>query len=498
VYPAPKRPARQAIRDGQVPAAGATSNIDDPVIRAARTPAFDPFMDAVALAAAIRGRRVSPVEVVEHLLRRIAAANPALNAYLAVFGDQARAAAARAERAATRRAGHGPLHGVPVSVKDIVLTTEAPTTAGSRVFGAGITTARDAPVVRRLRRAGAIILGKTNLHEVALGVTSANEHFGPARNPWDTSRIAGGSSGGSAVAVAAGLGPLSLGSDTRGSIRIPAACCGITGLKPTQGLLPLDGVVPLSPSLDHVGPMARTAADCALMLGAMAGGAVADRCRRALARRVRGVRVGVPEFYLRDLDGDVQRAVEAAIAQLRRLGARPRTVAIPELEAAHAASVPLSATEAVAFHDAYLRERPEAYGPLVRERLQKAYQWSALEFLRAQEARRAVGAAFARVFDDVDCLVGAVVPVPAPPIGAATVRTPVGESGIVDAFTRCNSPQNMGGIPALSLPCGATRGGLPIGWQIMAARGRDDLVLGLGAAYQRATDWHERRPAAFV
>jgi aspartyl-tRNA(Asn)/glutamyl-tRNA(Gln) amidotransferase subunit A len=158
----------------------------------------------------------------------------------------------------------------------------------------------------------------------------------------------------------------------------------------------------------------------------------------------------------------------------------------------------LSATEAVAFHDAYLRERPEAYGPLVRERLQKAYQWSALEFLRAQEARRAVGAAFARVFDDVDCLVGAVVPVPAPPIGAATVRTPVGESGIVDAFTRCNSPQNMGGIPALSLPCGATRGGLPIGWQIMAARGRDDLVLGLGAAYQRATDWHERRPAAFV
>lgn len=450
-------------------------------------------LDALALVAAIRRRRVSPVELMDATLDRIASLNPSLNAFLAVFGDRAREAAKRAERAVTARRTLGPLHGVPVSVKDLIHTTDGPTTAGSRIFGNGLVAERDATVVRRLRAAGAIVLGKTNLHEVALGVTNVNEHFGPARNPWDQTRMSGGSSGGAAVAVAAGLGPLAVGSDTRGSIRIPAACCGITGLKPTRGLVALDGVFPLSPSLDHVGPMARTAAECAAMLAAMVGGRGAERWMRAARRSVRGLRVGVSEYHRRDLDPEVERALDAAIRELRRLGCRVRDVAMPALDGAQAASVVISASEAIAIHDPHLRDRPEGYGPLVRRRFEAMYDWRGIDYVRAQETRAAVTEAFARAFADVDCLVGAVVPVPAPPIEALAVRTPGGEAHIVEAFTRLNSPQNMAGVPALALPCGFTRSRLPIGWQIIAPLGRDDVALALGSAYQRATDWHQRQ-----
>jgi aspartyl-tRNA(Asn)/glutamyl-tRNA(Gln) amidotransferase subunit A len=236
------------------------------------------FPEALEIAEQIRKRRISPVEVVAEALARIEKLNRSLNAFIAVFGDQAMATARNAERVVMqRKRALPPLFGVPISVKDIVLTTEAPTTAGSKIFGSGLVARQDAPVVRRLRRAGAIIIGKTNLHEVALGVTSANEHFGPVRNPHDPSRVAGGSSGGSAVAVATGMGVLSVGTDTRGSVRIPAACCGIAGHKPTFGLVPVGDVVALCPSLDHVGPMARTVAECALMLEVMAGTRYAGR-----------------------------------------------------------------------------------------------------------------------------------------------------------------------------------------------------------------------------
>ena len=442
-------------------------------------------LDALQTADLIRCRRLSPVEVVEETLARIERLNPQLNAYIAVFGDQARRAARKAERLVMRRGPLPPLLGVPVSVKDLVLTTEAPTTAGSKIFGSGLIATQDAPVVRRLRRAGAIIIGKTNLHEVALGVTSANEHFGPVRNPHDPERIAGGSSGGSAVAVAAGMGPLSVGSDTRGSIRIPAACCGVTGLKPTRGLVSVDGVVPLSPSLDHVGPIARTAAECALMLEVMTGPRYAGRFVKAARRSAKGMRVGVSEFHLRDLDASVQKPVDAAIKRLGTLGCRLHDVRMPALDDAHLASIVISASEAVAFHDQFLKANPDAYGPLVRKRLQDAYKWTALDLLRAQATLDAVTAAFNGVFETLDCLVGAVLPAGPPKIGDTIVKVNGQETNVVDAFTRLNAPQNMAGVPALSLPCGEANG-LPVGLQVISAAGRDENALRLAASFERA------------
>jgi aspartyl-tRNA(Asn)/glutamyl-tRNA(Gln) amidotransferase subunit A len=441
--------------------------------------------DARTLADHIRRRRISPVEVVEDTLARIERVNPRLNAFIAVFGDQARRAARKAERLVMQRGPKPPLLGVPVSVKDLVLTTEAPTTAGSRIFGDGLVAERDAPVVRRLRRAGAIVIGKTNLHEVALGVTSANEHFGPVRNPHDPERVAGGSSGGSAVAVATGLGPLSVGTDTRGSIRIPAACCGVTGLKPTRGLVSLEGVVPLSPSLDHVGPIATTVADCALMLEAMTGPRHAGRFVKAAGRSARGMRVGVSEFHLRDLDAAVQKPIDAAIRALGKLGCRVTDVRIPALDDAQAASVVISASEALQYHDQFLQSMPDAYGPLVRKRFMDAYRWTALDLLRAFATRDAVTVAFARAFESVDCLAGAVLPALPPRIEDTTVIINGQPVGVVDAFTRLNSPQNMAGLPALSVPCGMA-GRLPVGLQVIGAAGRDDMVLRLGAALEGA------------
>lgn len=443
--------------------------------------------DALALAEAIRRRRVSPVEVVDGLLARIERENPRLNAFVTVFGDQARRAARRAEGLVMQRKPGTlpPLLGVPVSVKDIVFTLEAPSTAGSRVFGEGLGAGRDAPVVRRLRRAGAIVIGKTLLHEVALGVTSANEHFGPVRNPHDPSRVAGGSSGGSAAAVAAGLGPLSIGTDTRGSIRIPAACCGVVGLKPTYGLVPVDHVVPLSPSLDHVGPIASTVAGGALMLEVMAGPKTAGRFLPATRKPARGMRVGISEYHLRNLDAAVQRPVESAIASLAKLGCRLRDVRITELDDAHLASMVIGGSEAVAYHDQFLKTRPEAYGPLVRKRLQDSYRWTALDLLRACETRTVATAAFARAFREVDCLVGAVLPALPPRVEETTVTVNGQAVSVVEAFTRFNAAQNLAGVPALSLPCGDVQG-LPVALQVIGPRGGDAAVLRLGAAFERA------------
>ena len=441
--------------------------------------------DAFELAELIRKRRVSPVEVVADVLSRIDRLNPRFNAFIAVFGDRAREAARKAERLVMRRGRVlPPLFGVPVSVKDIVFTTEAPTTAGSKIFGDGLVATVDAPVVRRLRRSGAIIIGKTNLHEVALGVTSANEHFGPVRNPHDPERVAGGSSGGSAVAVAVGLGPLAVGTDTRGSIRIPAACCGVAGLKPTRGLVPVEGVVPLSPSLDHVGPMARTAAECALMLEVMAGTRYAGRFTKDARRPVKGMKVGVSEFHLRDLDSTIQKPVDGALRRLKKLGCRLHDVRMPALDESHHASIVISASEAVAYHDQFLKTTPEAYGPLVRQRLQDAYQWTAVDLVRAQAAMADLTTAFARVFETVDCLVGAVVPCVPSKIGDTTVRINGRELSVVDAFTRFNAPQNMAGLPALSVRCGMASG-MPVGFQVFGAQGRDAIVLRLGAALER-------------
>jgi len=426
-------------------------------------------------------RRVSPVELVDAVLARIDRLNPELNAFLTVTADSARAAAGRAERRLARRGRtpQGSLFGVPISVKDLMLTREAPTTAGSRLFGKGLPAGTDAPVVARLRRAGAILVGKTNLHEVAFGVTTVNEHFGPARNPWDRRRVAGGSSGGSAVAVAAGLGAGSVGTDTRGSIRIPAACCGIVGLKPTFGLIPIDGVVPLAPTLDHVGPMTRSVEDAALMLGAMRGSRAATaEYLGAADRRSRRLRVGVAPYYLRGADGEVGAAVESVLRSLARLGWPIIEMKLPELDQALEASRVIVLAEALAFHERWLRTRRRAYGRLVRSRMLGGRKLTAVDYVRATEQRTLLEAAFHEAFRHVDVIVGATLPTLPVRIGAASVRIGGVPTPLSEAYCRFNSPQNLIGVPALTLPVGRSGSGLPIGAQVVSAWGDEATLLG--------------------
>jgi aspartyl-tRNA(Asn)/glutamyl-tRNA(Gln) amidotransferase subunit A len=443
----------------------------------------------------IAARKLSPTELLEAALAEIERHDRRLNAFITLTVESARRGAQRAETALARRAPLGSLHGVPISLKDLILTEDAPTTVGSRVFGPGIPAGADAPAAARIRRAGAVLLGKTNLHEVALGVTTVNEHFGPARNPWNPELVPGGSSGGSAVSVATAMGHASVGSDTRGSIRIPAACCGITGLKPSFGLVSTEGVVPLAPSLDHLGPMTRSAEDAALLLGAMVGRRrLAETLVRAVDRKPRRLTIAVAEYFVRDAEPETVAAIEAAAKQLARMGHQLVSVEIPELEDALEASRVIVLAEAGAFHEPHLERNPAGYGPLVRSRLEGARQLTAIDLVRAEERRVTLIAAYAELFRQVDVMVGAVLPVAPPPIGTQTVDLGGQSVSISEAFCRYNSPQNLTGVPALVLPAGFTKAGLPIGLQLIAGLGRDATVLALGAQYQRETDWHRRTP----
>ena len=449
---------------------------------------FDSLHD---LTRAVERRRVSPTELVDASLAAIAREQPRLNAFITVMTEPARAAARALEQRLARGAGQGLLAGVPLAVKDLLLTRDAPTTAGSRIYADGLT-GSDAVVVARMRRAGAIVVGKTSLHEIALGVTNVNEHFGPARNPWNTAHVSGGSSGGSAVAVAADLCPAAIGTDTRGSIRIPASCCGITGFKPTYGLVPVEGVLPLAPSLDHVGPMARSVDDVALLLAAMLGQTrQSERLRKAPRAGTKRLTVGVSEYHLRDLDGSVARAIESALRDLRPLVRELRDVHIAELDGVQEASAVLAGVQAVALHDAHLRTNPGGFGPLVRKRLEGGYQRTAVEYLRALEMQAKVRAAFAATFQSVDLLVGATMPAPPARIDEHHMCLNGMEVNTVDTSTRCNAPQNVAGLPSLSVPCGLAAG-LPTGLQIVGPMRGDATVLALGGAWQRATDWHRR------
>lgn len=443
-----------------------------------------------------RARRLSPVELINETLDRIHQRNPALGALLTVTADEARLAARKAERRWASRAPRPPLLGIPISIKDLILTRDAPTTLGSRIIPDGIPAGIDAPVVAKLRRAGAIVIGKANLHELAFGVTTVNEHFGPARNPWDTDRVSGGSSGGSAAAVAAGFGLGSVGTDTRGSIRIPAACCGVVGLKPTYGAVNSDAVFPLAATLDHVGPIARTVEDVALLFESMVTSrTAAGRARTAIARRTAGrPRIAVSEFFLRDVDDEIGRAIEQAIRTLEKLGARISSVDLPSLEESLEASRVIVGAEALSYHDRFLRENPGGYGPLVRSRLEAGYQLTALQLVRAEEVRLRLAAEFQALFRQADCLVGAVLPILPPPIGTLSVHLGGRDQSLAEAFCHYNAPQNLTGSPALALPCGRSRSGLPVAMQLTSALGREDILFAVGAAYQRATHWHERHP----
>lgn len=454
-----------------------------------------------ALTDAYSRRELSPVEVTEVLLRRARDSQPTINAFIAITAEQAMEQARAAERMLAR-GGRTPLLGIPVTLKDLFDQHGVPTTAGSSLRRDAFAEA-DAPVVRRMFEAGAISLGKTNLHECAYGITNDNPHFGAVHNPWDRTRIPGGSSGGAGAAVAAGIGPVAMGSDTGGSIRIPAALCGVVGLKPTYGRVPKAGVFPLSASLDHAGPLARTVADAASTLECIAGPSPddptsaarpVDRYTEALGRQIGGLRVGVIEQHMRDLAPEVGAAVEAAIGALSRLGAHVRRVSWPDYDDVRPAQSAIQYAEASAVHRASLEAHPEAYGDDVRQRLQEGLAVLAVDYIAAFEKQRRLKASIADLLREVDVLAGPTVPIPAQPIGQLTLVFNGAETTVRAQLTRFTWPYNITGLPAISVPCGFTSEGLPIGLQLGTRAFEEMTLLQAAHAYEQATEWHVRRP----
>ncbi len=461
----------------------------------------------------IRARRLSPVELTQSSLDRIAQINPRLNAFITVTSETALAEARAAETEIQRGIWRGPLHGIPLALKDLIDTAGIATTAASALFKDRVP-AQDAEVVRRLRAAGAVFLGKLNLHEFAYGGSSVISCFGPVRNPWDTARIAGGSSSGSAVAVAAGLCLGALGTDTAGSIRLPAACCGIVGLKPTYGLVSTRGVIPLSWSNDHVGPMARTVRDTACILQAIAGYDAADITSRdwplpdylaALGRDPKALRLAIPrDFFFADLDPECAAFVEDGLKLLGGLTAGLREAAIP----VHADRT-VAAAEAYAYHEQFAADSPALYQPETLKRIRAGAQITAAEYIRKRRELEQARRDIARAFRDFDLLLTPTAPVPPPAFDQLTESPAAATSApnaVLDAapselrrqellLLRNTRPFNALGLPAISVPCGFTRAGLPVGLQICGPPGGDALVLQLASAFEQATEWHLRQPA---
>jgi len=444
----------------------------------------------------------SALELTDAYLARIEALNPAINAYVTVTAERAREDARRATQELASGKSRGPLHGIPIAHKDLYETAGIRTTGGSKIHSGHVPDA-DGTVVRKLREAGTVLLGKLNTHEYAYGVTTNNPHYGPTRNPWDLQRIPAGSSGGSGAAVAAGLAAAATGSDTGGSIRMPASLCGVVGLKPTFGRVSKAGVMPLSHRFDHAGPLTRTVEDAALMLNIMAGYdpmdattvrmPVAD-ATADLRLGVRGLRLGVPRGYFFDrLEEDTAIAVDAAIGQLRRLGAQVRAVDIPAIGEGLGGTFAYVLAEAQSVHARSLRERPQDFGADVLEIL-RSYTPGATELLAGLRAADALAASMRAVLEDVDVLVTPTTPIAAVHIGQALVRYGGAEESVLGAMIRCTAPFNTTHLPALSLPCGFNRLGLPIGLQVAGRPFDESTVLRVGYAYEQSTDWHRRRP----
>jgi aspartyl-tRNA(Asn)/glutamyl-tRNA(Gln) amidotransferase subunit A len=447
------------------------------------------------LAPRLRRKEVSPVELTRACLERIEKLNPTLNAFITVTAEPALAEARAAEIEISRGEWRGPLHGTPVALKDLIDTAGTRTTAASGLFENRVP-AEDAEVVRRLRQAGAVILGKNNLHEFAYGGSSLVSFFGDVHNPWNTGHIAGGSSGGSAAAVAAGLCYAAIGTDTAGSIREPAALCGCVGIKPTYGRVSVRGVIPLSWSLDHVGPLTATVGDCAVVLQAIAGYDPLDVCCAdvpvsdyvsGLGDATKMLRVGVPRaHFYDDLHEEVRAAVEQALAVIGTLVAEVRDV---QIEVSSDRTV--QAAESFAYHAENVARAPELYQPETLRRIRSGEKISAAEYIQRRreldEERRRTRDFFA----DVDLLVTPTMPIPAPAI-ADLKKDPAALRPAELALLRNTRPFNVWGLPAVSVPCGFTKSGLPIGLQIAGPHWREDLVLRLAQAYEQRTEWHTR------
>jgi aspartyl-tRNA(Asn)/glutamyl-tRNA(Gln) amidotransferase subunit A len=453
----------------------------------------------------LRRKRLSPVELTQACLARIERLNPALNAFITVSGDFALASARTAETEIQRGRWRGPLHGIPIALKDLFDTAGVRTTAASALFKDRIPT-EDAAVVRKLKDAGAVLLGKTNMHEFAYGATSAVSYFGAVRNPWSAARVSGGSSGGSAVAVAAGLCFAALGSDTAASIRQPAAYCGIVGLKPTYGLVSARGVIPLSWTFDHVGPLARTVADSALLLQAIAGYDPLDVGSRsipipdynaAFRDKVSSIRVGVARtFFFADLDTEIDMAVNEALRVIERITARLRDVMLPgSTQALLDLRATVRAAEAYAYHEEFVKKSPELYQAETLTRLRTDADVNTPAYVRGRRQVEFIRRSTGEAFESVDVIVTPTTPVPPPLLADVGKDVDTSMALGTTRTVRNTAPFNLYGWPTISVPCGFTRGGLPIGLQISGPTGAETSVLRLARAYEQATDWHSRRPA---
>jgi len=418
--------------------------------------------------------------------------------------EEAAMADAKAAEAEIVRGNYkGPLHGIPIGQKDLVETKGVRSTAGSKVLADHVPSA-DATVAARWREAGTIMLGKLNTHEFAYGPTNDSSMFGPARNPWDTNCFSGGSSGGSGAAVALGMAAGATGTDTGGSIRIPSACCGDSGLKPTYGRAPRTGIFPLCWTMDHPGPIARSVEDCALLMQPLAGpdakdAAAADRpvpdYVAALKAGVKGVRIGVPTnyFYLGATE-EVDDAVRTAVKVLEDLGAIVEEVDIPDIEHAATAALLMYLVEASAYHEDWLNEKSALFTDQVRTFLELGNYVLAKDYVQALRYRTYLGEKIADVFEKVDVLATPTLPIPAHPIGQETTTIRNHEVSVFASLIHNTEPFNLTGLPALVMPCGFSSKGLPISLQIVGRPFSEDRILPIGHAYQGATDWHTKRP----
>lgn len=434
-----------------------------------------------ALAPCVARGEVTSERLTEECLATIARLNPSLNAFITVTADDALAAARAADREIA--AGHyrGVLHGIPISLKDLIDQAGLPTTAASRVREAHRAT-RDAVVTGRLREAGAIFVGKTNLHEFAFGTTTEDSGWGAAHHPIDPRRSPGGSSGGSAIAVRTGMSLASIGTDTGGSIRIPAAACGIVGLKPGWDEISAEGVVPLSRQLDHVGPLARSVSDAAIVYDVLRG-QLSETSARLEARPLNGVTIGLLSGYFADrVDVDVEAALAGALERLQRAGAQVVERELPHATEIAAIYLHIVLADAAAYHATALERRPQDYTENVRLRLEMGRYVLAEDYVRAQTGRAVLRREVDRALSGVDALVLPALGIPAPPIGAATMPVRGGEEQVRSVMLRCTQPFNLSGHPALSLPCGATPQGLPVGLQLVGALGQTHELLRVARA----------------
>ena len=461
-------------------------------------------MTARKIAESVRRREVSAVSVAQAALERISRLNETLRAFITITRDEAMAAAERVDQqVAAGRGNDLPLAGVPMAIKDSFWTKGIRTTGGTKILANFVPT-EDATAVARLKSAGCVLIGKSSMHEMAYGFTSRNPHYGDCRNPWDTARVPGGSSGGNAAALATAMAFAAVGGDTGGSNRQPAALCGVVGVKVTYGRVSRHGGIPLSWSMDTVGPMARTVGDAAALLQVMAGFDPKDSTTRrdtlpdylaAIPVGLKGLRVGVPhDHFLSLMEPEVGAAIQDSLGVLKKAGAKLVEVRFPSLEAVVGAHRAIIFCEASAAHEELIRTRAADLSDDVRPLLQSGLFLPATQYLAAQQVRKNVIAAYRKIWQSFDVLVTPTSPIAAPPIGATTARLGDKDLPLVRLFLDLTLPFNLTGQPAISIPCGFTKSGLPIGLQFVGRPFDEATLFRAAGGFESATDWHLRMP----